>query len=147
MQTNLNYADRTLACCLGVASVGIGLTELLAPDIVQHWLGLEPCDRNRGVLRVLGLREVAHGASILADGSKANIAAGVWSRVAGDVLDNALLVNAATKSRNIASFSAVAASVMVIGALDVYAGVRLARGPANTNGHAETWIEKVRNLM
>ena len=49
--------------------------------------------QNTGVLRVLGVREIMHGVNIL---SHRDPAPGVWSRVAGDVLDGVLLGVAAT---------------------------------------------------
>src|SRR5687767_4565693 len=92
--------DAEGARSLGWASIAIGLTELLAPGKVQGMLGLDDDPDRRGAIRVLGLRELGHGLAILSD-EKPNgtLMASVWSRVAGDLLDTALLAAAATKTR------------------------------------------------
>ena len=113
---------------LGWASIGIGLAELAAPKQVQSLLGIEDRPAHRGILRVLGVRELMHGFGILADTRPTRaMTAGVWSRVAGDALDTALLGVAATKTKHPAKFAAVAAAVMGIGLLDVIYALRLLR--------------------
>ena len=113
---------------LGWASIGIGLAEIAAPKQVQSMLGIEDRPQHRGILRVLGLRELLHGVSILTEHRpNAAMTAGVWSRVAGDVLDTALLGVAATKTRRPGSFAGVAASVLAIGLMDMLTAVRLQR--------------------
>jgi hypothetical protein len=105
---------------LGWASIGIGLTELSAPQKVQDMLGIEGRPDQRGILYVLGVRELMHGLCILTEKAPTRgLSAGVWSRVAGDVLDSALLAIAATKTKKPGSFAAVTAAVMGIGLLDV----------------------------
>jgi hypothetical protein len=113
---------------LGWASLVIGLSELVAPKQIQAMLGLDDRPIHRGILRVLGIREVMHGVSILAeDRPNAAMTTGVWSRVAGDALDTALLGVAATKTKRPGSFAAVAAMVMGIGLLDALFAQRLTR--------------------
>jgi hypothetical protein len=103
------------ACALGWTSLGIGLTELLAPDRLQDMMGLEQSQSHRGVLRVLGLREVLHGIGLLtAGGNHQKIQTGLWSRVIGDLLDGALLGIAATKTKRPAGFATVAAMVLPV---------------------------------
>jgi hypothetical protein len=120
--------DAELAQGLGWASVGIGLTELAAPQQVERMLGLEDNPERRGVIRVLGVRELMHGLSILTEPEPTGrLTAGVWSRVAGDVLDTVLLGIAATRTRHPARFAATAASVLAIGALDMLCAERLQR--------------------
>jgi hypothetical protein len=129
---NLRYAaDKSAAFGLGVASIGIGLTEIAAPKVVQDMLGIEDSDEHRGILRALGVREVMHGVGILANGCPNKLAAGVWSRVLGDVLDTALLGIAARKTNNVASFATVAAAVSAIGVMDLVVAKRLSRDAAN----------------
>ena len=53
--------------------------------------------------------------------------AGLWSRVAGDALDTALLGVAGTMTKRPGSFAAVAALVGGIGLLDALYAVRLLR--------------------
>ena len=121
-------SDTAGARKLGWASIGIGLAEIAAPQHVQNMLGLEDRSDHRGILRVLGVREVLHGVSILVEGEpSANLTTGLWSRVAGDALDSALLGVAATKTKKPGRFAAVAAAVMGIGLLDVLYSLRLTR--------------------
>ena len=113
---------------LGWASVGIGLAEIVAPGPVQTLLGLEDRPQHRGILRVLGIRELMHGFGILtAKHPNQQMQAGIWSRVAGDTLDTVLLGVAATRTKQPGRFAAVAASVMMIGCLDLLSAVRLQR--------------------
>jgi hypothetical protein len=110
---------------LGLASIGIGLTELAAPRFVESMLGLEDRQRYRGILQVLGVRELMHGIGILtARNGNAQLASDVWARVAGDVLDSALLGAAATKTRRPARLAAVAAAVAGIGFADLYCALK-----------------------
>jgi hypothetical protein len=111
------------ACALGWTSLGIGLTELLAPDRVQQMMGLDHERKHRGILQVLGLREILHGVGLLTAGrNKAKITTGLWARVAGDVLDGALLGAAAMKTRRPAGVAAVSAMVLPVAIADmVYA--------------------------
>lgn len=116
---NGNGLADTSARGLGWASVGIGLAELVAPAQVEKLLGLENRSHHHGILRVLGIRELMHGVSILtAPPQSETMAASLWSRVAGDVLDTAVLAVAATKTKRPGRFAAVAALVMGIGLLD-----------------------------
>jgi hypothetical protein len=100
---------------LGWASIGIGLSELLAPRAIeQKCLGIGN-GQNTGVLRVLGVREICHGIDLL---SHRDPAPGVWARVLGDVLDTVVLAAAGRKTKRPVSFGATAASVMAIGIAD-----------------------------
>ena len=105
---------RKLSRSLGWASLGIGLSELTAPDSIRQSMGVGK--KSRGILRVLGARELLHGFDIL---SHRNPAPGVRSRLAGDLLDGVLLGVAATKTRKPGSFATIAAMVMGIVVLDV----------------------------
>jgi hypothetical protein len=110
---------------LGLASIAIGLTEIAAPEAVQSLLGLRDHPEHRGILRVLGIREILHGVSILVDkDDRSRQKVGVWSRVAGDMLDTALLGVAAEKTEKPMSFAAVSAAVLMIGALDMLSAAR-----------------------
>ncbi len=66
---------KRLARGLGWFSVGLGVTELLAPSLIARISGV-PEDRT-GLIRLYGLREIASGIAIF---SQKNPAAGVWSR-------------------------------------------------------------------
>lgn len=69
---------------LGWFSIGLGLTELLAPKVLTRWLGVEG---NEGLVRAYGAREIASGIMCLS----VNNDYGAYSRVAGDMLDLASL--------------------------------------------------------
>ena len=119
--------DTQCARRLGWASIGIGLAELAATRQVTDVLGLEDRPTHRGILRILGVRELMHGVSILTETRPTrNLVAGVWGRVAGDVLDTALLTVAARKTKHPASFAVVSAAVLGVGLLDAIYAERLA---------------------
>jgi hypothetical protein len=113
------------ARALGWASIGIGLTEFAAPQVVESMLGIEHRPEQQGILRVLGIRELLHGAGILAEQrATEQLNTGVWGRVAGDLLDGALLAIAGTQTKRPLRFAAVAANVGAIGLLDLYYATR-----------------------
>src|SRR4051794_29918183 len=70
---------------LGWFSIALGLGELLVPGTMSSLVGAK--NRHGMLMRFLGLREIAAGVLILS-GARA---AGCWSRVAGDLIDLALL--------------------------------------------------------
>ena len=120
--------DAQAAKALGLASIGIGLAEIAAPGKVQELLGIQDRPSHRGILRVLGVRELMHGYALLTeDKPSREMTNSVWARVAGDVLDTAVLGVAATKTKAPGRFAGVAAAVMGIGALDLLSAMRLQR--------------------
>jgi hypothetical protein len=112
---------------LGWAGIAIGLGEIAMPKLVERCLGIESRPEHRGVLRMLGVREIGHGLSILSE-KRVNdrLATGIQSRVAGDVLDVALLGIAAVKTRHPARFFTSAAAVTAIGVADMLCASRMA---------------------
>lgn len=80
-------ATTTLVRALSGASFGLGVSELVAPGKVAAVAGVDDTARSRRVIRALGVRECGHGAALLGGPPKL-----VWTRVAGDVLDMALLI-------------------------------------------------------
>lgn len=106
---------------LGGASLGLGLSEVLAPAKVAALAGVDANGRTRPVIRALGLRECGHAAALLFGPSKL-----VWTRVAGDALDLALLgVGAANQNGARRRRTAVSAAALVgIAAADLYAALR-----------------------
>jgi hypothetical protein len=99
---------------LGVFSIGLGLTELLAPHAVAQMTGL----RGRETLiRAYGLREIATGIGLLVS---ADPRPWLWGRVLGDVLDVATLaVPAAGTGRRAANARRAIAAAAPIGAVDL----------------------------
>src|SRR5437868_14343436 len=77
--------DLQAAKGLGVFSVALGLTQLMAPN----WLGISTgAGMHPKLTRVCGVRELASGIGVL---SGRKPATGLWARVAGDVIDIGLL--------------------------------------------------------
>jgi uncharacterized membrane protein len=109
-----------LARALGWFSIGLGLTELAVPGTVARFAGL---NGNRGLVRALGLREIAHGVGIL---SRRKPVGWLWSRVFGDVLDLAVLGKAAASPHaDKLRVAAAAAAVTGITVLDFKASQQL----------------------
>ncbi len=111
---------------IGLASVALGLPQLLAPDWVARETGL---DRHAGVrsqLRAVGLRELAVAPGLLLSRAPAGW---LWARVAGDAVDLTLLGRALDGTRGerrrrlVRTIGAVAA--VTVG--DVVAAVRQQR--------------------
>jgi hypothetical protein len=73
-----------LPWALGWMSVGVGLTELTFPERLCRVLGVPG---RSGLMRVLGVREIATGLGLLLQPRRQ----WVWARVAGDAVDLALL--------------------------------------------------------
>lgn len=113
--------DVQLSKFLGWFSLGLGAFELLAPRRIVRTLGVgSPC-----LVQAFGAREVAAGLMVL---GKPDTAMPVWSRVAGDALDAAVLV-AGLGYENRRRGSAAAAMAFVLGAaaLDVAVATALTR--------------------
>ena len=80
---------RTAGKALGVVSLGLGLVELLAPKQVASLIGLPNSAQTRFLLRAFGARELLAAAGLL---GQPVTASWLWSRVAGDAMDLALLL-------------------------------------------------------
>ena len=117
----------SLADFLGVFSIGLGLAQVLAPEGMSKICGIKDAEANRPVMRALGMREISHGIAIL---SRQQPEKAVWSRVAGDALDLAMLGKVMANpenSRGRAMFAT--ANVLAVTALDVIAARQLSRQP------------------
>src|SRR5918998_128933 len=123
------YLDgEQLARGLGWFSLGLGLAELLAPRGVAKVAGVRG---NTGLIRLLGLREIAHGIAIFTQGRRPKEA--VWSRVAGDALDLACLGAAfASPDSNKGRVAFATANVLAVTALDVLCARQLSADPDGT---------------
>lgn len=110
----------TLPRALGVFSIGLGVAQLVAPRRFSRAVGATGRDERPGVVRVVGAREIAAGVGLLSQ----RPVPFMWMRVAGDVMDLALLRNAA-RSRDARHdrVSAAVASVLGITAADVAGAV------------------------
>jgi hypothetical protein len=107
---------RTAARALGWLSIAIGAAQVLAPGRIARATGAP--ERTR-VMRGIGLREIATGVALLNSQQPANW---MWARVAGDLLDAALLARASRNDRS----GATRAALVAVGALAV-ADLALAR--------------------
>jgi uncharacterized membrane protein len=106
---------------LGWFSIGLGLTELLAPRHLARLIGIDDEGKAPLVLRLFGLREIAAGAMLLA---KPTTPTNAWSRVAGDAIDLAAMGIAMRNSTSVGRNVFAIASVLGVTALDVVHGVR-----------------------
>ena len=117
----------SLADFLGLFSIGLGLAQITAPGGMARLVGIENDDRNRTLMRTMGLREITSGLGIL---SKQQPAGWVWARVAGDALDLALLGRAMSDEDNDRGRT-VAATLAVLGVtvLDIMCAKQLSKQP------------------
>jgi uncharacterized membrane protein len=120
---------RAPARALGWFSIGLGLTELLAPRGIAKISGIRG---NTGLIRLFGLREIFHGIAIFTQGRRP--ATAVWSRVAGDALDLAALGGAfASPKSKKGRLMFATANVLTVAALDVICAQQL-----SSNGNTST---------
>jgi hypothetical protein len=105
-RSSLGSTDR-LARALGWFSIGLGVTELLAPRRVASTLGMEG---REGLVCAHGVREIFSGILCLSVDKQA----GLWTRVAGDGLDLATLL-AALRYNNPKRDNVASALAMVLG--------------------------------
>jgi hypothetical protein len=110
---------RQIAQGLGWFSLALGAAELLAPKKLGRGMGLEKPNLIRGY----GLREIAAGAMILARPRQPG--AGMWSRVAGDVLDLGTLAMARPQGRQKWVHRAALGAVAGALAADAWTGWKL----------------------
>jgi uncharacterized membrane protein len=131
-----NGNAKRLARGLGWFSVGLGLTELLAPGLIARISGVS--SKRTGLIRLYGARELASGIAIF---SQENPAQAVWSRVAGDGLDLASLAIAGTSpdaKRGRLAFAT--ANVLAVTALDVICARQLTNGSQGVHAKASCVI-------
>jgi uncharacterized membrane protein len=115
------YASRGL----GLFSIGLGLAQLTATAAMSRAVLGSDKRRYRNAMRAVGLREITAGLGIL---SRPRSATWLWSRVAGDAMDLALLGLATRANRTkLSNVSIAAAAVLGVGLLDVLASRRVGR--------------------
>jgi uncharacterized membrane protein len=118
----------SLANFLGLFSIGLGLAEVAMPGAIARVCGIDHSDeRNRSVIRLMGMREITHGVAVLSNQLPEKA---MWSRVAGDALDLALLGKALSNSENDRAATLFAtANVLAVTVLDVMCARQLAMQP------------------
>ena len=121
----MSTSTDTLARGLGLASLALGVPQVAAPDRFSEAVGAEPDAGTRDLTVGIGLRELTAAAGLLLRGASPTF---LWSRVAGDVMDLALL-GGALRRGGPGRGRAVAATAAVAGltALDVAAARRSTR--------------------
>lgn len=112
--------ESTLSSALAWVSLGIGAAELLAPRALGRAIGVGD---HPTTMRLLGAREIATGIGLMSGKAPALWA---WARVAGDVMDLALLGAAArSPDADTKRIAAAASAVLGVAAFDVYSSRRL----------------------
>ena len=113
----------SLAQFLGWFSVGLGTAQTAAPKQMCKLVGASGEGAARIVMRLMGAREITQGVGIL---TRPRPTTWLWSRVAGDGLDLALLGLTAAKNRKARSAFAIA-NVLAVAVPDVYESLHLSR--------------------
>lgn len=123
-----NGDGTALARGLAWFSMGLGAAELAVPHELARLIGVGARRPAPIVMRALGAREIASGLNLLIGRERP---VGAWARVAGDVVDLALLAWAArTHCTHRERLAVAIGAVLGVTALDVIAGRRLARRAA-----------------
>jgi hypothetical protein len=132
--SSLSSADR-LARALGWFSIGLGITELVAPGRLARAIGLED---KEGLIRAYGARELASAIPTLSVDKPIGLAA----RIGGDVLDLGTLATALNrdnpKRHNAAIATALVAGITLLD-LVAYTGVKAAhrREPGSDRDYSD----------
>ncbi|HEY0848011.1 MAG TPA: SRPBCC family protein [Noviherbaspirillum sp.] len=129
-----------LAKTLGWFSIGLGLAQVLAPHRMSRAVGI---DQRPRLMQTLGVREIASGVGIL---TQRQPAGWLWSRVAGDAMDLALLGAAARSPRSdrrlVSLATALVAGVTVLDLLSSVDNTRRQRAAPKEDASGEVRLEK-----
>ena len=119
-----------MARALGVFSLGLGLVQVAAPRRFIETIGFRPRPDREASVRAVGIRELGAAAGLLA---RPLPVAFMWMRVAGDLLDIALLARARrARDTDTGRVRATTAAAVGVTALDLIGSVRATQ--AATNG-------------
>jgi uncharacterized membrane protein len=122
-EQGLFHDPERMARLLGWFSIGLGLSQLVAPRGVTRMVGMEDTEGNHKTMRAFGLREFASGVGIL---SRPGAAGWLWGRVAGDAMDLAVLGRALNSDRSDRNrVAAATAAVVGVTLLDYLTGRQL----------------------
>jgi len=117
MTVQVRVQDKdSLARFLGWFSIGLGSAQLAAPRTMCKLVGADGKGFSPTLMRLLGARELTQGMGIL---TRPRPTTWLWSRVAGDALDLALLGFTAAKNRRARTAFAFA-NVVAVAVPDVY---------------------------
>jgi uncharacterized membrane protein len=126
-----------MARFLGWFSLGLGVPQTIMPGAVNRFLGIRDDRSARMWQRIVGVRELAAAAGILVIGWPRPVA-WLWSRVAGDAMDLALL-GAAFDSKNESTprLTGAIGAVTAITVADVVTAERMTRMPEQQTAEEE----------
>jgi len=122
---NPERTTEQLTRALGLASLALAVPAIWKPQLVAKVTGFGRNPRAAGMIRAVGLRELGHAVGLVAGPRSA-----VWTRVAGDTMDLALLgraLHARTRGTSRERIELTTVVVAGIAAVDLYAAVRAAR--------------------
>src|SRR5690349_21476860 len=104
-------------------SLGLGVAQLAAPDMVRRISGVDDSATSRAVVPLVGARELVHAAGLLTSRRKGVWA---WTRVAGDAMDLASLGMAIAHRRGQRRRRLVGVTGVIVGitAVDVLTAVQ-----------------------
>jgi uncharacterized membrane protein len=124
------FGRKELAKTLAWASLALGAAQLAAPRRMARWVGGRGSQAEQRAMRLVGARELATGIALMAHRQPRDV---LWTRVAGDAMDLALLgtiLRGQGASRARASLAAL--GVVGLTALDVAGGRRPHAGLLST---------------
>ncbi|HWC97963.1 MAG TPA: SRPBCC family protein [Candidatus Sulfopaludibacter sp.] len=123
-----------MAKALGWFSIGLGVTEIVAPGLLSKMIGTR---RRSGTMRLMGLREVAAGIGIL---SSQRPGPWLWARVGGDFVDLAALASAEPRAKG--RLSTAIGAVAGVTVLDAMCAQRFASASSTVHFTASTIINR-----
>jgi uncharacterized membrane protein len=129
-----------LSRALGWASVGLGLPLLVRPADTTRAVGIGSSPKHRVAATLVGVREFAAAAGLLVRPSSVWL----WSRVAGDAMDLAMLGRALKNhdGRGLRRTAAATAGIAAITAVDLYAALSRSRKESSMEMTGTTTIRK-----
>ena len=126
-RSNTNDAWERLGKGLGWFSIGLGLSELIAPGAMADFIGVCNSSGNRSVMRAYGMREIAAGLGIL---MQERPVGWMWARVGGDLLDfGSLAASVGSRGSSGRRLAGSIGAVAGVTALDFYCASQLDRLP------------------
>jgi uncharacterized membrane protein len=131
-----------IATGLGVFSIGLGAAQMVAPAAVERLIGLRGGGAGRLVMRAVGAREIASGVGILRSPRPAG-----WlrARVAGDVMDMALLGTALAAGARRTRVAAAMGAVAGVTVPDILESRRLENGAGPVEAKAAVTVNRPRS--
>ncbi len=143
-QNKTGDGSETLANTLGWLSLGLGIAGIAAPGGVARCIGVSDDTHSRELLRLIGVREIISGMGIL---SQPRPAGWLWSRVAGDMMDLALLWQALQRPASSQDrVAATTAAIAMITAVDVLASQQASTARAEAQMPGQSASRRVRAI-